>query len=122
MSTEPRTATVNLLVTKPLEIDEPDWCTGHRTDQAQFKPDITHFGPEHPVEINGHRILLAMLAQSPYAQHASREVSLYVEQGDITGSYSPTEVEQLADALIQAGEQLHVLGRELAEILAGGGQ
>lgn len=117
---EPRTAIVNLLVTKTLEIDEPDWCTGHRTDRAQYKPDITHYGPEHIIEINGHQILRAMLAQSPYAQRSPRDTVLYVEEGNFTGSYSPAGIQQLADALIQAGEQLHALGRDLAEILAGG--
>ncbi|MGV9755411.1 DUF6907 domain-containing protein [Streptomyces tricolor] len=122
MSVEPRTAIVNLLVTKALEVDEPDWCIGHRADEAQFKPDITHYGPEHAIESNGHRILLAMLTQSPYAQRSSREISLYIEQGDFTGSYTPDEVEQLADALTVAADRLRALGRDLAEILAGGGR
>ncbi|MER6431572.1 hypothetical protein ABT272_28155 [Streptomyces sp900105245] len=120
MSAELRTAIINLLVTKALEIDEPDWCAGHRTNAAQFKPDITHYGPEHIVEINGFPVLQAMLAQSPYAERAPRDLTLYVEQGDFTGSYSPAEVEQLADALVQAGQQLRLLGRDLAHLLAGG--
>lgn len=116
----PRTAAVNVLVTKALEIDEPDWCTGHRTDQAQFKPDLTHYGPEHAIEVNGFPILQAMLAQSPYSEHASSDTVLYVEEGQFTGSYTPAEINQLADALAQAAEQLRALGRALAEILAGG--
>lgn len=122
MSTQPRIAIVNLLVTKPLEIDEPDWCTGHRTDSAQFKPDITHNGPEHPIEINGFPILLAMLSQAPYTECASSALCLYVEQGDFTGSYNPDEVEQLADALVETAAQLRVLGRSLADLLDGGAQ
>ncbi|MCH0555795.1 hypothetical protein [Streptomyces sp. MUM 16J] len=120
MSTEPRNAIVNVLVTKALEIPEPDWCAGHHTDQAQFKPDITHYGPEHAVEINGFRVLQAMLSQSPYAEYASPDTVLYVESGDFTGSYSPDEVFQLADALATAAEQLRTLGLDLASILAGG--
>lgn len=116
----PRTATVNVLVTKALEIPEPEWCTGHRTDQAQFKADVTHYGPEHSIEVNGFPILQAMLAQSPYAEHASPDTALYVETGDFTGSYNPDDVEQLADALAQAAEQLRALGRDLGEILDGG--
>ncbi|MFJ3811543.1 DUF6907 domain-containing protein [Streptomyces sp. NPDC090073] len=122
MSTEPRTAVVSLLVSKALEIDEPDWCTGHRTDEAQFKPDITHYGPEHAIEINGVRVLQAMLAQSPFAQRAPRDLTLYVEEGSFTGSYSPAEVEQLADALEQAAAELRVLGHGLADLIAGGGR
>ncbi|MFJ4785491.1 DUF6907 domain-containing protein [Streptomyces sp. NPDC088794] len=49
MSTEPRTATVNVWVTKPLEIDEPDWCAGHDTDRAGYKVDVSHAGPEHVI-------------------------------------------------------------------------
>ncbi|MET8765838.1 hypothetical protein [Streptomyces sp. NPDC004658] len=119
---EPRTATVNLLVTKTLEIDEPDWCIGHRTDEAQFKPDVTHYGPEHTVEVNGFRVLQAVLSQSPYAEHSSPDPVLYVEEGDFTGSYTPDGVEQLADALTAAADRLRTLGRDLAEILDGGGQ
>lgn len=122
MSTEPRTATVNLLVTKPLEIDEPDWCAGHRDERAQFKPDITHFGPEQAVEFNGFEILRAMLAQSPYSERSSTAVALYVEASDFTGSYPPDGIEQLADALGQAAARLRVLGRDLTDVIAGGGQ
>ncbi|MFE8944517.1 DUF6907 domain-containing protein [Streptomyces sp. NPDC007856] len=123
MSTEPRTATVNILVTKPLEIDEPDWCTGHRTDQAQFKPDITHYGPEHTIAANGIPVCRAMLSQSPFASsEENREVCLYVEECDFTGSYAPDEVEQLADAFTQAADRLRALGHDLSAALAGGGQ
>ncbi|MFE5217490.1 MULTISPECIES: DUF6907 domain-containing protein [unclassified Streptomyces] len=122
MNAELRTAVVSLLISKALEIDEPDWCTGHRTDEAQFKPDITHYGPEHAIEINGVRVLQAMLAQSPYAQRAPRDLTLYVEEGSFTGSYSPAGVEQLADALEQAAAELRVLGHGLADLIAGGGR
>ncbi|WP_432170934.1 DUF6907 domain-containing protein [Streptomyces sp. 1222.5] len=118
----PRTAHVGILVAKTTEIDEPDWCTGHRTDQAQFKPDVTHYGPERAIEINGLRILQAMLAQSPYALRAPRDPALYVEEGSFTGSYSPAGVEQLADALEQAAAELRVLGHGLAGLIAGGGR
>lgn len=121
MSTEPRTATVNVFVTKPLTIDEPDWCAGHPDDQAQYKVDITHNGPEHVIEANGFQTLRAIIASSPFSQHQPKPV-LYVEDGDLTGSYTPDEVEQLADALVQTAEQLRALGRQLAEVLDGGGQ
>jgi hypothetical protein len=118
----PHTVTVPILVTKSLEIKEPDWCAGHPNDRAQYKADITHFGPEHVVEINGFDLFRAMLAQHPFADRATPTVQLYIEQQDITGSYSPAEVEQLADALVDAAGRLRALGRDLARILAGGGQ
>ncbi|MDQ0992187.1 hypothetical protein [Streptomyces sp. V3I7] len=123
MSTEPRSATVHLLVTKSLEIDEPDWCVGHHDDLAQFKPDITHYGPEHTITgPDGVVLFRAMLGQSPFAEIASRDTDLYVEAGDFTGSYTPAEVDQLADALTESAVRLRALGRHLARILDGGGQ
>jgi hypothetical protein len=122
VSTEPRTVNVNLLITKSLEIDEPDWCVGDHGDGAQFKPDITHHGPEHVIAAGDFDLFRAMLAQTPYAEHATRTVELYVEQQDVTGSYTPDQVEQLADALVESADRLRALGRDLARILAGGGQ
>lgn len=121
MSTEPRTAVVNVFVTKPMQIDEPDWCAGHPDDRAQYKVDITHYGPEHVIEANGIQTLRVILASSPFSEHQPGPV-LYVENGDLTGSYTPDEVEQLADALVESADQLRALGRQLAAILAGGGQ
>lgn len=120
MPADNRTARVNLLVTKVLEIDEPEWCAGHGDDTAHFKPDISHYGPEHVIEINGIQTCRAMLAQSPYSVHASTTPELYVEDGSLTGSYTPDEVEQLADALVETAARLRALGRDLARILDGG--
>ncbi|WP_432020957.1 DUF6907 domain-containing protein [Streptomyces sp. 1222.5] len=120
MSTEPRTVSVRLLVSKVLRVDEPDWCTGAHGDRAQFKADVTHYGPEQIIGAHGFDLFRAMLAQSPFTEHDSRSVQLYVEQEDVTGSYTPDEVEQLADALVEAAAQLRALGRDLAEGLAGG--
>ncbi|MFH9012518.1 DUF6907 domain-containing protein [Streptomyces sp. NPDC017943] len=122
MSTEPRTVDVHLLVTKTLQIDEPDWCAGHDDDRAQFKPDITHYGPEHTITAGGYPLFRAMLAQSPYAEITPRTLGLYVEQQDLTGSYTPDEVEELADALVEAATRLRALGRELDALIEGGDQ
>ncbi|MFI2202690.1 DUF6907 domain-containing protein [Streptomyces sp. NPDC020192] len=120
---EPRTAQVSVFVTKSLEIDEPDWCAGHTNDRAEYKVDITHFGPEQVIPgPDGGELFRAMLAQAPFAERASTDVQLYVETGDFTGSYNPDEVSALADALAQAAEQLRALGRELARVLDGGSQ
>lgn len=121
MSTEPRTAHISVFVTKSLEIDEPDWCTGHPNDRAQYKADVTHFGREHVIDgPHGGELCRAMLTQSPFAERATRDLQLYVETGDFTGSYTPDEVGALADAFVQASEQLRALGRDLARILDGG--
>lgn len=119
MSTEPRTATVSVLITKSLEVDEPDWCAGHADGMAQFKADITHYGPAHATEANGIETLRAQLVQSPYSKHAPGPV-LYVERGDITGSYTPDEVEELARSLEQSAALLRALGQQLAVVLEGG--
>ncbi|MFJ8081985.1 DUF6907 domain-containing protein [Streptomyces sp. NPDC096205] len=119
MSHEPRTAQVNLLVTKSLEIDEPDWCVGHHDDHAQFKVDISHDGPEHVIAPSGYPLFRASLTQAPYS-NVDRSLGLYVEAADYTGTHSPDEIEQLADDLVAAAERLRELGRELADILARG--
>lgn len=70
MNAEPRTVSVNVLVAKALEIDDPDWCVDPH-DGANFRPDITHNGPE----ISAHfdtphgtaEYLTAWISHAPYA-------------------------------------------------------
>lgn len=119
MSTEPRTAMVDVFVTKPLEIDEPSWCAGHDDDRANYKVDITHNGPAHLIAPGGRELFHASLTQAPFS-NVDRSIGLYIESIDILGTHTPDEVDQLADALIEAADQLRVLGRELARILDGG--
>lgn len=121
MSTEPRFVSVPVFVTKSLEIDEPDWCAGHPNPRAGYKVDISHDGPEHVIAPGGQELFRASLTQAPFS-NVDRTVGLYVEVADITGTHTPDEVEQLADALIEAAASLRSLGRDLAAILAGGGQ
>ncbi|MEU8713599.1 hypothetical protein [Streptomyces sp. NPDC048663] len=122
MSTEARTAHVNVFAIRSIEVDEPDWCAGHPDSRAQFKADVTHFGPEHIIPgPDGGPLLTVMFAQSPYSERSTTAVELHVEVGDIDGSRTPEEVDQLADALVAAAGQLRTFGRELARILAGGG-
>lgn len=70
MSTEPRTVTVNVLVTKPLEIDEPDWCVDPHGG-ANFRPDIAHNGPEiaasFETRLGTVDYLRAWISHAPYA-------------------------------------------------------
>lgn len=119
MSTEPRTAVVNVFVHKPLEIDEPDWCAGEHDELAQYKTDISHDGPEHVIAPGGREVFKAFLTQAPFSS-VDQTIGLYVEVADLTGTCTPAEVEQLAADLEAAAEQLRALGRQLAEILAGG--
>ncbi|MEU2598428.1 hypothetical protein ABZ669_14550 [Streptomyces hirsutus] len=119
MSTEPRIATVNVFVTKPLEIDEPDWCAGHPDSRAGYKVDISHNGPERLIAPDGQVLFRTFLTQAPFS-NVDRTVGLYVEVGDFTGTHTPDGVEQLADALVESAERLRALGRDLAAILAEG--
>lgn len=121
MSIEPRTATVNVFVHKPLEIDEPDWCAGHPDARAGYKVDISHDGTEHVIAPGGREMFRAFLTQAPFSS-VNRTVGLHVEVADLTGTRTPAEVEQLADALVESAEQLRALGRQLAAILAGGAE
>lgn len=119
MPHDPRTAHVNVFVTKPLEIDEPAWCAGHDGDPTGYKVDISHDGPEHLIAPGGREMFRAFLSQAPFS-NVDRSVVLYVEVQDITGSHTPDGVEQLAADLEAAAAQLRELGRGLAEILDGG--
>lgn len=122
MSTEPRTTHVNVHVTKSLEIEEPDWCVGHREDRAHYKVDVTHYGPEHTIAPNGIDLFRAQLAQSPFAQTTTTDVVLYVVQTEFARDLTPGQADELADALIEAAARLRELGRDLAALLAGGGR
>ncbi|WP_019054945.1 DUF6907 domain-containing protein [Streptomyces prunicolor] len=118
MSIEPRTAIVNVFVTKPLEIDEPTWCAGHPDNRAGYKVDISHDGPEQTIAPGGRDLFKALLTQAPFAS-TDRSIGLYIEADLEPRTCTPDEVDQFADDLIEAAAQLRVLGRQLAEILAG---
>ena len=89
MSTEPRTVQVGILTVRTLEIDEPDWCAGHPAvdsdeARAQYKTDITHWGPEHVITApNGDSLLRVVLGHSPYSELASTAIELYVDASDV---------------------------------------
>ncbi|MET9083724.1 hypothetical protein ABZX77_17825 [Streptomyces sp. NPDC004237] len=121
MSTEPRTVHVNVLVTKAIEIDEPDWCRGHADDPGQHKVDISHDGPEHVIAPGGYDMFRAFVSQAPYSS-ADRTTALYIEADIEPAAYTPDEVEEFAAHLTEAAEQLRALGRQLARILDGGSE
>lgn len=114
MSTNPRTATVNVLTTKSLEIDEPDWCLGHSDEHAQFKPDVLHCGPDVALVFRGHDIAEASLVQSPFAEHSSREAGVSVS---LTGqTLDPAGLHELADSLGDYADRLRLLAAECQRI------
>ncbi|MFM9612478.1 hypothetical protein DF268_38815 [Streptomyces sp. V2] len=87
MSVEPRTATVNVMVTKSLSVAEPQWCAGH-DDRAQFLTDITHNGPEITARVTvagaTATFLTAWISQSPYLPEPEGLPVLAIEiDGDI---------------------------------------
>ncbi|MEV7387588.1 hypothetical protein [Streptomyces sp. NPDC091215] len=122
MSTEPRTVRVNVLRTYRATVSEPDWCVGHGDDDAaQFRPDITHFGPEHRLTFNGEELLRVMLAQAPFARKSSRELCAYVEQAGYTASLDPASLYDLAAALDSAADQLRDFADQLTTLTSGEG-
>ncbi|MFF1321461.1 DUF6907 domain-containing protein [Streptomyces chartreusis] len=120
MPDDVRTASVNVFVTKPLEIDEPDWCAGHPDEApAQYKVDISHDGPEHVIAPRGRELFHTSITQAPFS-NVDRRIGLYVESIDTIGTYTPDEVEQLAADLEAAAAELRTQGLALARILHGG--
>lgn len=125
MNAEPRTVTVNVLVTKTLEIDEPNWCTDPH-DGAQFKPDIVHNGPETAAHFETRHgtiaYLPAWITQAPYRILRPEPLPLIaIDLGDESADLEPDEVRQLT-----AITRLHLdaLDRLADEVdrLRGGGQ
>ncbi|MET7514054.1 hypothetical protein ABZS88_11340 [Streptomyces sp. NPDC005480] len=125
MNAEPRTAVVKVLVTKTLEVDEPVWCTDPH-DRAQFKPDITHNGPEIAASvetgIGTAQYLRAWLTQAPYGILAPEPQPLIaVDLGGYIASFDPDMLRNFtASARIHLA-QLDALA-DTVEDLRGGGQ
>jgi hypothetical protein len=113
VSTEPRTVHVNVLVTKSLEIDEPDWCADPH-DGAQFKVDITHNGPEIAARVDTRHgiatFLAAWISQAPYSQLDPQPLPIVaIEVGGDTLSLDPEDVPaftRLARAHLDAIDRL----------------
>lgn len=119
MSTEPRTTVVNVLVTRPLEVDEPEWCVGHGQDRGEYKADVLHCGPDVSLVFRGHDIADASLVQAPFAERSSREpgvsVSLIGQTLDAAG------LRELADSLDDYAARLRLLASELERVLGSEG-
>ncbi|WP_432135165.1 DUF6907 domain-containing protein [Streptomyces sp. bgisy154] len=120
MSTEPRTAVVNVLVTTQLEIDEPTWCTGHRDDRAQFRTDITHNGPEIAAAVDTRRgpteFLTAWISQTPYGPNGDPLPVLAIEAGGDTLNLDPDEVRAFTNLVRAHCDVIDQLAGELERV------
>lgn len=119
---EERTVTVPTLVTSLVDVTvpEPTWCRGHEDLPANALVDLGHRGPEHHLGTDDHPVLFAQLAQYPHGS-GPRDIRLYIGPDGEPGSLAPVEVEALADALIEAAEQLRTLALQLAVLRTEGG-
>lgn len=115
---EPRSVVVNVLVTKSLEIDEPDWCVDPHTDPAQFKSDILHCGPDVELVFRGRQVGTAGLVQSPYAETLGRGPGVSVSL--LGQTLGPAGLDEFAEGLVDHAAALRRLARELADLLGGG--
>lgn len=119
--TAPRTITVHTLDHGPVSLPEPAWCRGHADHQPDTqRPDLTHFGAEHRLTFNGIELFRLMLAQTPYADRASRQVCAYVEETGYTGSLDVAGLYDLAAALDTAADHMREFADRLAVLLDGG--
>ncbi|MEV8552581.1 hypothetical protein AB0L04_22530 [Streptomyces glaucescens] len=124
MSTEPRTAHVNVLVTKSLEIDEPAWCVDPH-DSAQFLPDITHNGPETTARVATQHgtatFLAAWITQAPHAQLAPEPLPVVaIEVDGDTLSLDPDDVPAFTGLIRAHLDVIEQLAAECARIRGGG--
>lgn len=122
---EPRTVTVNLLVTKSLEIDEPDWCVDPHNG-AHFRPDITHNGPEIRAEFETQHgtleYLAAWISHSPYSELAPE--LLPVVAVDIDGDAVSLDPDGVREFTAVTRAHLDALDRlaDEADRIRGGGR
>ncbi|MGJ7877884.1 DUF6907 domain-containing protein [Streptomyces rochei] len=117
MSTRPRTAPVEVIVAETMNVLEPDWCTGEHHG-LHFMADVSHQGPDVPLVFHGQHITEACLTQSPYAEHATRDIQVSVS---LTGqSYDATGVYELAAALDTYADRLRDLADQLVAIRSEG--
>lgn len=125
MNAEPRFVTVDVLVVKQLEIDEPSWCEDDH-DLSQFKQDITHNGRTYAASINTGRraieYLTAWITTAPFGIKDPQLLPLIaVELGGDIANFDPDELRDFtASARIHLA-QLDALA-DTVEHLRGGGQ
>ncbi|MFD5572248.1 DUF6907 domain-containing protein [Streptomyces cadmiisoli] len=126
MSTEPRKVTVNVLVTKSQEIDEPGWCVDAHAG-AQFMPDVAHNGPEVSARMdtpNGTvNILTAWITHAPYAERAPEPAPLVaIDLGGDILNLAPDAVPGFTALARAQLDRIEQLAAECNRICNGGGQ
>lgn len=126
MSTAPRTVTLPTIDHGDVTTPEPAWCIGHPNHRPDsYRADILHKGPDLTLTFRGTEVMVAGLAQSPYATYPDSElggrtvgVSVYPPGRTIT----PVALYDLAAALDTYADRLRDLADQLHTLLAGGGQ
>lgn len=119
MSSEPRTVTLPTVDHGDVVLTEPSWCVGHADHLPDsYRADLTHYGPEHRLTFNGATLFRLVVAQSPLADRASREVCAYVEQAGDSGSLDPVGLYDLAAALDHAADHMREFADQLTALLA----
>lgn len=126
MNIEPRTAHINILVTKSREVPEPSWCAGHDDDRAQFLTDITHNGPEITCRVDTRRgtadFLTAWISQSPYLPEPEVLPVLAIEIDGDTLNCGPDDVRTFTNLIRAHCDVLDGLAIELERVRAEAGE
>ncbi|MCX4908044.1 hypothetical protein [Streptomyces sp. NBC_00878] len=117
----PRTATVRTTDHGDVTVTCPAWCLGAH-DQDGYRADIAHDGPEHPFTYRGETVGSVLITQAPYAETTTRLAHGHVDLVIGGTSLDPAGLDELAAALVDYAVAVRRAARELAVILAGGGQ
>ncbi|MGW1278035.1 DUF6907 domain-containing protein [Streptomyces tsukubensis] len=120
-----RTVTVPTLDHGPLSLICPSWCAEPH-DQAEYRVDITHAGPDTPLTGDTSRgtatILTAWLEQRPYTHRPPGTAPfINIEIGGDCYPCNPAQLHQLAAALTSHATHLRALAGQLTTLLAAEG-
>jgi hypothetical protein len=114
--TGPRTVTVPTLDHGDVTLPEPAWCIGH-DPRPEYRADIGHRGPDIEIGTAGEPLFIATLTQHPFGG-GDHQIGLHVDPVDITSTYTPAELDQLAAGLVEAAAQLRHQARWLTILRA----
>ncbi|MFI6895283.1 DUF6907 domain-containing protein [Streptomyces sp. NPDC050256] len=119
--TAPRTVTVPTLDQGDVTFAEPSWCAGHST-RPEYRCDIGHVGAAHLLTYSGTELGRAALAQNPFAESSDRSVRVVVSLGVDGLGLTPSELDDLAAALVDYAGTLRHLARLLGTLQGGEGR
>ncbi|MGW3374067.1 DUF6907 domain-containing protein [Streptomyces hydrogenans] len=112
-----RTISLPTIDHETIRLAEPEWCTGHTDHTPCHRVDLAHTGTEHRLAFGDADLLVAMLAQDPYATDPERRrTGLYVEQTGWAASLDPDGVRRLAATLTVHAMHLRQLADQLASL------